>query len=59
MSLGQSLRDFVRQRLSSAVEEIFSEFEKTLVQYEEVIDRQRRLLDVTWKPEIRLTRVGV
>ncbi|KAL3989139.1 hypothetical protein ACER0C_013457 [Sarotherodon galilaeus] len=34
-------------------------FEKTIVQYEEEIDRQRRLLDITWKPQIKLHRTDV
>ncbi|MEQ2200200.1 hypothetical protein XENOCAPTIV_024888 [Xenoophorus captivus] len=32
--------------------------EKTIVQYEEEIDRQRRLLDLTWRPRISLQRAG-
>ncbi|XP_061587643.1 zinc finger protein 709-like [Cololabis saira] len=59
MSSVQVLRDFISDRLTAAALEIFSEFERTIVQYEEVIDRQRRLLDVTWKPEIPLRRVGL
>ncbi|XP_075342202.1 uncharacterized protein LOC142400851 [Odontesthes bonariensis] len=54
MSSVQHLREFISQRLTAAAEEIFSEFEKTIVRYEEEIDRQRRLLDVTWKPGIKL-----
>ncbi|XP_030606937.1 zinc finger protein 2 homolog [Archocentrus centrarchus] len=50
----QYLREFINERLTAAAEEIFTEFEKTIVQYEEEIDRQRRLLDITWKPEIKL-----
>ncbi|XP_061593462.1 zinc finger protein 391-like [Cololabis saira] len=56
MSLSGSLREFISQRLTAAAEEIFTEFEKTIVQYEEEIDRQRRLLDITWKPQIKLHR---
>ncbi|XP_061593471.1 zinc finger protein OZF-like [Cololabis saira] len=56
MSSSGSLREFISQRLTAAAEEIFTEFEKTIVQYEEEIDRQRRLLDITWKPEIKLHR---
>ncbi|KAM4552662.1 uncharacterized protein PAE49_016056 [Odontesthes bonariensis] len=54
MSSVQHLREFISQRLTAAAEEIFSEFEKTIVQYEEEIDRQRGLLDITWKPQIKL-----
>ncbi|KAM4549108.1 uncharacterized protein PAE49_017071 [Odontesthes bonariensis] len=59
MSSAQHLREFISQRLTAAAEEIFSEFEKTIVRYEEEIDRQRRLLDVTWKPGIKLQRIDL
>uniref|UniRef100_A0A3Q2FN17 C2H2-type domain-containing protein n=1 Tax=Cyprinodon variegatus TaxID=28743 RepID=A0A3Q2FN17_CYPVA len=49
----QPLREFIRQRLTAAAEEIFSEVEKTIIQYEEEIDRQR-LLDISWRPRIIL-----
>ncbi|XP_072244954.1 uncharacterized protein [Leuresthes tenuis] len=57
MSSVLHLREFISQRLTAAAEEIFSEFEKTIVQYEEEIDRQRRLLDITWKPRINLPTI--
>ncbi|XP_041861461.1 oocyte zinc finger protein XlCOF6.1-like [Melanotaenia boesemani] len=50
MSSVQHLREFISERLNAAAEEIFAELEKTIVQYEEEIDRQRRLLDIIWKP---------
>ncbi|XP_041849466.1 oocyte zinc finger protein XlCOF22-like [Melanotaenia boesemani] len=56
MSSVQHLREFISERLTAAAEEIFTEFEKTIVQYEEEIDRQRRLLDITWNPQIKLIR---
>nr|XP_015807822.1 zinc finger protein 391 [Nothobranchius furzeri] len=56
MSSAQSLREFIRERLTAAAAEIFSEFEKTIDRYEEELDRQRRLLEVRWKPQIRLHR---
>ncbi|XP_041849472.1 zinc finger protein 239-like [Melanotaenia boesemani] len=59
MSSVQHLREFISERLTAAAEEIFSEFEKTIVQYEEEIDRQRRLLDVTWKPQIKLDKTDL
>ena len=59
MSSVQHLREFISQRLTAAAEEIFTEFEKTIVQYEKEIDRQRRLLDITWKPRIKLQRIGM
>ncbi|XP_051809492.1 uncharacterized protein LOC110945292 isoform X2 [Acanthochromis polyacanthus] len=52
MSSVQNLRELINERLTAAAEEIFTEFEKTIVQYEEEIDRQRRLLDNIWKPQI-------
>ncbi|XP_051809773.1 zinc finger and SCAN domain-containing protein 12-like isoform X5 [Acanthochromis polyacanthus] len=48
------LRELISDRLAAAAGEIFTEFEKTIVQYQEEIDRQRRLLDVIWKPHIPL-----
>ncbi|KAM9321805.1 uncharacterized protein KZ484_021871 isoform 2-T2 [Pholidichthys leucotaenia] len=52
MSVLNNLRDFVRERLTAAAEEILSQFEKTIIQYEEVIDNQRRLLENSWSPRI-------
>ena len=52
------LKEFVHERLTAAAEEIFRVFIKTVVEYEEEIDRQRRLLDICWKPEIKLHRIG-
>ncbi|XP_028428207.1 zinc finger protein 3 homolog [Perca flavescens] len=40
-------------------EEIFRVFEKTIAEYEEEIHRQRRQLDIVWKPEIQLHRIDV
>ena len=51
------LREFVSERLTAAAEEIFRVFKQTVVQYEEEIDRQRRLLDSVWKPEV-FHRIG-
>ncbi|XP_024116662.1 zinc finger protein 329 [Oryzias melastigma] len=48
MSSVDSLREFISDRLTAAAEEIFRQFEKTIVQYEEEMDRQRRLLDRSW-----------
>ncbi|XP_042278004.1 zinc finger protein 568-like isoform X2 [Thunnus maccoyii] len=56
MSSVQCLRELMNQRLTAAAEEIFTVFQKTIVEFEEEIDRQRRLLDIVWKPEIRLHR---
>ncbi|KAM8871276.1 uncharacterized protein AB9W97_017673 [Spinachia spinachia] len=57
MSSVECLRDFVNERLSAAAEEIFGVFKSTIVEYQEEIDRQRRLLDVFWKPEVILHRI--
>ncbi|XP_008285573.1 zinc finger protein OZF-like [Stegastes partitus] len=54
MNSVQNLRELINERLTAAAEEIFKEFEKTIVQYEEEIDRQRRMLDIIWKPQITL-----
>ncbi|XP_041849470.1 zinc finger protein 32-like [Melanotaenia boesemani] len=59
MSSVQHLREFISERLTAAAEEIFTEFEKTIVQYEEEIHHQRRLLDTTWKPQIKLDKKGL
>ncbi|KAG7222321.1 hypothetical protein INR49_016385 [Caranx melampygus] len=58
MSSVESLRDFVTERLTAAAEEIFRVFKQTVVEYEEEIGRQRRLLDTVLKPEIRLHRTA-
>ncbi|XP_070404403.1 uncharacterized protein [Nothobranchius furzeri] len=57
MSSSQSLREFIRERLTAAAAEIFSEFEQTIVRYEEELDHQRRLLEISWKPQINLHRI--
>ena len=56
----QSLKVFVQQRLTAAVEEIFGHFEKTITEYEEEIHRRhRRLLDEVLKPETKLRKAGL
>ncbi|KAM9719002.1 uncharacterized protein ACNS7B_020008 isoform 4-T4 [Menidia menidia] len=55
----QHMRDFICQRLTAAAEEIFTEFEKTVVHYEEEIDRQRRLLEITLSPRVQLHRIVI
>ncbi|XP_044233092.1 zinc finger protein 271-like isoform X5 [Thunnus albacares] len=57
MSSVECLRELINERLTAAAEEIFRVFQKTIVEYEEEIDRQRRLLDIVWKPEIKLHRI--
>lgn len=58
MSSVECLREFVVERLTAAAEDIFQVLKKAIVEYEEEICRQARLLDVVWKPEIKLHRIG-
>ncbi|XP_028270591.1 zinc finger protein 394-like isoform X2 [Parambassis ranga] len=51
------LRHYVNERLAVAAEEIFKAFEETIVEYEEEISRQRRLLDISWKSKIKLRKI--
>ncbi|MED6266932.1 hypothetical protein CHARACLAT_007085, partial [Characodon lateralis] len=51
----QHLREFIRERLTAAAEEIFTEFEKNIIRCEEKI----RLLDGYWKPQIELRRIDL
>ncbi|XP_038145971.1 zinc finger protein OZF-like isoform X1 [Cyprinodon tularosa] len=59
MSSAQSLRHFITERLTAAAEEIFAEFDKTIVRYEEELDRQRKLLEFCWNPQIKLQRIDL
>lgn len=58
MSSAEKLKRFISDRLTAAANEIFGVFEKTIVEYEEEIDRQRKLLDIVWRPVVKLQRVG-
>ncbi|XP_029940608.1 uncharacterized protein LOC115382828 isoform X2 [Salarias fasciatus] len=51
-----SVRDLTTQRLTAAAGEIFTEFERTILQYKEEVERQRRLLEIISNPQIRLHR---
>ncbi|XP_026036635.1 putative golgin subfamily A member 6-like protein 19 [Astatotilapia calliptera] len=51
MSSVQYLREFIKKRLTAVCEEIFSEVQKTIVQYEEEINHQHRLPDISRKPD--------
>nr|XP_020443285.1 zinc finger protein 32-like [Monopterus albus] len=55
MSTINFLRAFVNQRLTVVVEEIIGMFSKTITEYEEEIDRQRRLLGAEQVPGIKIT----
>lgn len=59
MSSVDYLRKIVNDRLTVAAEEILRIFQLTIDEYEEEIDRQRKLLDVVWRPEIKLRRIGM
>ena len=59
MSLVVYLREFVNERLTAAAEEIFGVFQNTIVEYEEEIDRQRRLLEGYSCPDMKLQKIGV
>ncbi|XP_078792986.1 uncharacterized protein LOC110016657 isoform X2 [Oryzias latipes] len=58
MSSLQSLRELISERLAAAAEEIFRLCEGTIVQYEQELCRQRRLLDVIWKPQLQLHHIA-
>ncbi|KAM9365949.1 uncharacterized protein KZ484_012066 [Pholidichthys leucotaenia] len=57
MFSGGRLRELVRERLAAAAEEIITEFELITNQYEEEIDRQRRLLNMCWCSQIKIHRI--
>ncbi|XP_030267035.1 uncharacterized protein LOC115578279 isoform X2 [Sparus aurata] len=54
MSKVQTLRVFMKQRLTAAAEEIFELFERTIAEYEEELCRQRKLLDAVTEPQVQL-----
>ncbi|XP_044048807.1 zinc finger protein 354C-like [Siniperca chuatsi] len=56
MSTIQTLRAFVNQRLTAAVEEIFGLLETTISNYEDEIDRHRRLLEDSVKPDTHINK---
>ncbi|XP_049424969.1 uncharacterized protein LOC125884173 isoform X2 [Epinephelus fuscoguttatus] len=66
MSKVQMLRSLVKQRLTAAAEEIFGLVERTIAEYEEELcrskeenERQRKLLDAVFNPQLRLHRTDV
>ncbi|XP_075947910.1 uncharacterized protein LOC142949910 isoform X5 [Anarhichas minor] len=66
MSKVQMLRCLVNQRLTAAAEEIFGLFERTIAENEEEVsalkeqnERQRKLLDAVFNPQLRLHRADV
>ncbi|CAK6980628.1 Hypothetical predicted protein [Scomber scombrus] len=59
MSSVQHFRELINEQLTVAAEEIFRHFQTMISEYEAEINRQRRLLDIVWKPEIKLHRTDV
>ncbi|XP_058505039.1 trichohyalin-like isoform X3 [Solea solea] len=57
MSSLQCFRDLITERLTVAAEEIFRHVERTVVEYEEELDRQRKLLEIVCKPRVKLKRI--
>ncbi|CAN9515272.1 unnamed protein product [Ophioblennius macclurei] len=51
------LRGFISQRLSAAAADIFAAFERSIARYEDELQRSRRLLEVSWKPHVKLRRI--
>lgn len=58
MSTLQTLKSFINQRLAVAVEEIFGLLETTISNYEEDINRQRKLLEDE-RSEFRINKAGL
>ncbi|XP_051923482.1 zinc finger protein 664-like [Hippocampus zosterae] len=59
MASVQYLRHFVNERLTAAAEEIFGVFERTLAEYQEELQRQRRMVDTLSGPQIKLHRIEI
>ncbi|KAM6942383.1 uncharacterized protein PEZ65_004263 [Lycodopsis pacificus] len=66
MSEVQMLRCLLNQRLTADDEEIFGLFERTMAEHEEEVsalkeqnERQRKLLDAVYNPQLRLHRADV
>ena len=55
MSKVQTLKVFVKQRLTAAFEEIFELFERTIAEYEEELCRQSKLLGDAGKSDVQNT----
>ncbi|XP_059205830.1 zinc finger protein 239-like isoform X3 [Centropristis striata] len=66
MSKVQTVRALVEQRLTAAAEEIFGLFERTIAEYEEELcrskeknERQQKLLDAVFNPQLHVHRADV
>ncbi|KAM9343146.1 uncharacterized protein KZ484_015741 isoform 2-T2 [Pholidichthys leucotaenia] len=53
----QHLRKLVRERLAAAAEEIITEFEQTIDQYGNEMDRRHRSLNICCCPQIKIHRI--
>uniref|UniRef100_A0A672FTU3 C2H2-type domain-containing protein n=1 Tax=Salarias fasciatus TaxID=181472 RepID=A0A672FTU3_SALFA len=56
MTSVQALREFISERLTAAAGEIFTAFLQTIVPFEEEIDRQRKLLQISSRLNIKSHR---
>ncbi|CAN9505140.1 unnamed protein product [Ophioblennius macclurei] len=52
-----AMREFVGERLTVAAGEIFTVFENIILQYEQEILRQQKLLEMNFKPQVKLHRI--
>lgn len=59
MSSSQRLREEIVRRLAAVSDDICSAFQHTVEGYKTEMARQRRLLDVVWKPDIQLHRTDL
>lgn len=57
MSSVGSFRERLKQRMSAVGDDLCSALEETTVRYEAQIEQQRKMLDVIWKPEVKLYRI--
>ena len=57
MSSAEDLRSFVKRLLAEAADEIYQVFHQKIIEYEEKLDDQNKLLEV-WKPCAPLHKGG-
>lgn len=58
MSSEEHLKELVSGKLEAASEDIFSFFNRVVVDYEEKLDRQRKFFEAAYKPVVKLHRTG-
>ncbi|XP_075901117.1 uncharacterized protein LOC142900614 [Nelusetta ayraudi] len=56
MSSTECLKQFVSDKLAAVAEEIFEVFHNAIGEYEEELERYRKLFDAAWKPVVNLRR---